>query len=113
RLPDVHVAQLFGELRRVAGLGECFAGEDRRCSVMTVSAFACGWKSCDDDVRLKTADVPHDVRQDRVVSPDSQRLGRVLGETEVDRPGEELFAHVDAPRVQPLLRAQDAEVLAY
>src|SRR5712691_4008 len=46
------------------------------------------------------------------MSPDPQRFGRVFREAEIDRASEELFAAIDAARVQQLLRAQDAEELA-
>src|SRR6266545_7570279 len=74
-----------------------------------MSAFARGRKSRDDHVRLKTPNVPDDVRKDRVVSPNRQSLSRIFRIAEIDRPGEELLAAVDAPRVEQLLRAQNAE----
>ena len=80
---------------------------------MTVSAFAGRRKTRDDHVGLEAADVPHHVGQDRVVSPDLQRLGWTFRKSEVDCAREELFAAVDATRVEKLLRAEDAEELAF
>ncbi len=47
------------------------------------------------------------------MSPDLQRLGRILRISEIDRAREELFAAVDAARSEKLLRAEDAEELAF
>jgi len=78
-----------------------------------VAAFAGRREARDDHVGLKAADVPDDVGQDGVVSPDLQRLVRTLREAEIERAREELFAAVDAARVEQLLRAEDAEELAF
>ena len=48
-----------------------------------------------------------------IVIPDGQRLLRTFGKSEVEGAREELFAAVGAPRGQQLLRADDAEQLAF
>ena len=104
--------QLLGELRRIGRGRERLLGEHRRRGVMAVAAFAGRREARDDHVRLEPADGPDDVREDRVVSPDRQRLLGVLREAEVDGAREELLRAVDAPRGEQLLRADDAEELA-
>src|SRR5262249_35585067 len=113
RLPRRDVAQLLRKLRGIAGLREGFTRQDRGGGVMSMPALAGRREARHDDIRLKSADVPDDVGEDRVVSPDLQRLGRILREAEVDGPREELLAAVDAPGIEELLRPEDAEELGF
>ena len=80
---------------------------------MTVTAFARCREAGDDDVGLEAAKVPHHVGQDRVVAPDGQRFLRRFGVAEVEGAREVLFTPIDASRGKKLLRAQNAEELAF
>src|SRR5207253_10078745 len=80
--------------------------------VMSVSAFAGRREARDENVRLKTADVPDDVGEDRVVSPYLERFFRRLRVAEVESAREVLFAAVDASRCEQLLRANHTEQFA-
>src|SRR6185369_8524215 len=78
----------------------------------SVASFAGRREARDDDVGLKSADGPDDVREDAVVAPDGERFVRTFGETEVEGAGEHLLRAVNAPRREQLLRADHAEELA-
>src|SRR5438105_12170740 len=80
---------------------------------MSVAAFARRRKARHDHIGLKFADDPHDIGENSVAIPDRERLLRRFAEPEVERTREELFGAVDAARRQQLLRADDAEELAF
>ena len=103
------VTELFRKAVRIRGHVERLVREHPRHLMLAVTVPGGAAEHRYDDLRAKTADGPHHVRENLLPGPLGERLVRGLGEPEVDGPGEELLAAVDGARRHQLVAADDAQ----
>ncbi len=111
-LPRINVLQLFGKLGGVVGQIEGLGGQQGRGGVVAVPTPLVARKAGDDHVGLKLADDPHHVGHNLVFVPQFQGFVGGFRVAEVDGPGKELLAAVEAAGLDELLGAHHAEQLA-
>ena len=101
--------QLFGEL---VGIGRRFVGERRQISGFLMVAMSIRRRAAEsriDDERPEHADDAHVVGKRVALAPLHRGFGARLGEAVVEGVAEVLLRAIEAPRLQQLLGANDAE----
>src|SRR5690606_4139093 len=93
---DALLAEQFREAPCIAGDVECLPGQDASRLMVAVPVARGAAEHRYDHVRPEPADHPHHILEQRVARPEPECLVRCLGEPEIERAGEVLFAAVDA-----------------
>ncbi len=109
RAPRPDPGQLLRKPGRVPRRLERLQGQDGRGGVVAVGAAPGGGEPGHHHVRAHLAQDPDDVPQHRLPVPVPEGVLGVLGEAEVQGPGEILLGPVQAPGVQQFLGAKDPQ----
>ena len=112
-LPCLPGAQsLLGEVGELIRVGGRLEGEGRQVAghlMVAVAVRRCTCKARIDHQRAKHPDDPNHVAEHFALVPSGRSLGQGLGETEIERAGEELFAAIETPCLQQLFGPNDAK----
>src|SRR5262249_4713515 len=108
-LPHFHKLQLLRKFIRVGSSGKCFLSNDSRSRMLTVTAFARGGKTADNNVGLKFSYHVNNIAQNFFLVPELKGLLRVFRVAEIKSPREKLLGAIHSTRRKQFLRANQSK----